>query len=186
MIIKRESIVNRIRFIRSQKVILDQDLAELYGVETKYLNKMVKRNIKRFPKDFAFRVTQQEFSDLRFQFGTSSLYGGRRYLPFAFTEQGIAMLSSVLNSDTAIKVNIAIMRTFVKINEILRSDIKLTQKIYEIENRLNKLEDKQSNEFTEVYALLNELIQSKESEWTEEDEARSKRPIGFDLSVPEY
>jgi len=142
LIIQSKSIVNRIRFIRNQKVILDEDLAELYEVETKYLNRMVRRNLKRFPDDFAFRLTKQEFTNLRCQFGTSSLYGGRRYLPYAFTEQGVAMLSGILNSDTAIKVNIAIMRIFVQINKVLQSNAKITQKFFEIEKRMASMEMK--------------------------------------------
>src|SRR5271157_4305739 len=115
-IVPREVIERRIYLIREHKVILDSDLAELYGVETFNLNKAVKRNLDRFPQDFMFQLTREEANVLRFQIGMSKPRGrgGRRYLPYAFTEQGVAMLSSVLNSRRAVQVNIAIMRTFVR------------------------------------------------------------------------
>ena len=126
---------NRIYLIRGQKVMLDQDLAMLYGVKTKELNKAVKRNMARFPADFAFQLNDREVSILRFQFGTSS-WGGRRYRPLAFTEQGLAMLSSVLRSPRAIQVNIAIMRTFVKLRETLALHKELAVKLAELERRI--------------------------------------------------
>ena len=112
-----EIIERNIYLIRGQKVMLDSDLAKLYGVETFNLNKAVKRNISRFPQDFMFQLTKEEADSLRFQIGLSKAEGrgGRRYLPYAFTEQGVAMLSSVLRSDRAVQVNIAIMRAFVKL-----------------------------------------------------------------------
>ncbi len=122
-----EKIVNRIFLIRNKKVMFDKDLAELYGVETKVLNHAVKRNIMRFPTDFMFQLNEKESAiwsnvNLRSQIVTSSLsYGGNRYLPYVFTEQGIAMLSSVLKSETAIEVNIQIIRTFTKLREMLSS-----------------------------------------------------------------
>lgn len=109
-----ERIERRILLVRGQKVMLDVHLAELYGVETKTLNRAVKRNRERFPPDFMLQLTPREFRESRFQFGTSS-WGGRRYLPYAFTEQGVAMLSSVLRSERAVQVNIAIMRAFVRL-----------------------------------------------------------------------
>jgi len=108
------SVQNKIYTIRNQQVMLDFDLAEMYGVETKRLNEQVKRNIQRFPIDFMFQLTNNEFDSLRSQFATSKR-GGKRYLPYVFTEQGVAMLSGILNSETAINVNIAIMRAFVAI-----------------------------------------------------------------------
>lgn len=111
-------IQNKIFEVRGQRIILDFDLAEMYQVETKSLNLSVKRNIKRFPEDFMFQLTQEEWDSLRFHFETSKR-GGRRYLPYAFTEQGVAMLSGLLNSNIAIEVNINIMRTFVKIRNYL-------------------------------------------------------------------
>ena len=112
-----EIIMNKIYLIRDQKVMIDRDLAELYGVETKVLKQQVKRNVERFPGDFMFELTKGEFDNLRSQFVTSS-WGGARYLPMVFTEQGVAMLSSVLRSQQAIRVNIQIMRIFTKIREI--------------------------------------------------------------------
>jgi hypothetical protein len=116
-----------IRIIRGDKVILDEDLAELYGVETKNLIKAVQRNIDRFPADFMFQLTSQEFKDLRFQFGTASQWGGRRTPPYAFSEQGVAMLSSVLHSKRAVQVNIEIMRTFVRLRKLLASNAELAE-----------------------------------------------------------
>ena len=118
LLIPDEIVINKIYLLRKQKVMLDEDLAELYQVETKRLNEQVKRNIQRFPEDFMFQLTAQEFENLKSQFATSS-WGGRRKLPFAFTEQGVAMLSSVLNSETAIRVNIQIIRVFTKMRELL-------------------------------------------------------------------
>ncbi|MBA7694226.1 hypothetical protein ES703_102833 [subsurface metagenome] len=114
--------------IRGQNVILDRDLAALYGVETRDLNKAVTRNIERFPKDFMFQLNKKEFENLKFHFGTSS-WGGTRKLPRAFTEQGVAMLSSVLRSKRAIEINIAIMRIFVKLRDILADNAALRKQI---------------------------------------------------------
>jgi phage regulator Rha-like protein len=122
VLIPTEIIEKKILLIRGEKVMLDADLAELYAVETKMLVRAVKRNIDRFPEDFMFQLAEEEFQNLRFQFGTSSQWGGRRYLPYVFTEQGVAMLSSVLNSERAVQVNIAIMRTFVKLRELLSTN----------------------------------------------------------------
>ena len=127
--------------IRGQKVMLDNDLADLYGVLTKNFNKAVKRNIDRFPSDFMFQITKEEFDVLRFQIGTSNGKGsgGRRYLPYVFTEPGIAMLSSVLNSPQSIQVNISIMRTFIKMKHLLASEESLTDRIEQLEKGSDKL-----------------------------------------------
>jgi phage regulator Rha-like protein len=115
-----QQINNHIYTVRGQKVMLDEDLAQLYGVETFNLNKAVKRNAERFPSDFMFQITKEEYNNLLFQSGISkTTHGGRRYMPYAFTEQGVAMLSSVLNSNKAIEINISIMRTFVKMRDAL-------------------------------------------------------------------
>ncbi|MBL7663612.1 MAG: ORF6N domain-containing protein [Bacteriovoracaceae bacterium] len=124
--------------IRGQKVMLDSDLAKLYGVVTKNLNKAVKRNIDRFPDDFMFQLNEQESECLRFQFGTSKK-GGRRYLPFVFSEGGVAMLSSVLNSERASKVNISIIRTFIRLRSFLAMDNSLSEKVDKLEQSTNKL-----------------------------------------------
>ena len=130
-----ELIANKIYLIRGIKVMLDKDLAELYGVETKVLKQAVRRNIGRFPADFMFELTKNEFNNLRSQIVTSS-WGGARYLPMAFSEQGVAMLSSVLNSKRAIEMNIAIMRVFVKLRETLATHKELSQKLSDLEQRI--------------------------------------------------
>jgi hypothetical protein len=145
-----ERIQNRIFILRKQKVMLDRDLAELYGVVTKALNKAVTRNKDRFPPDFMFRLTKQEVTDLRCQFGTSS-WGGLRYSPRAFTEQGVAMLSSVLRSKRAVKVNIEIMRAFVNLRGILASHEELSRK-------LDKLEKKYDKQFRVVFEAIRQLM----------------------------
>ena len=129
-----ELIERRIYVIRGQKVMLDADLAELYQAPTKRLNEAVRRNAARFPEDFMFQLTHEESDCLRSQFATSKEgRGGRRYLPYAFTEQGVAMLSSVLNSDRAVMVNITIMRAFVRLRELLATHRDLADKIEQLE-----------------------------------------------------
>jgi hypothetical protein len=129
-------ISQKIFFVRGTRIMLDADLARLYGVATKNLNKAVKRNATRFPADFMFRLSQKDLDTLRFQFGTSNPgRGGRRYTPYAFTEQGVAMLSSVLRSSRAVQVNVAIMRTFVRLRELLTTHEELRRKIDAMEKR---------------------------------------------------
>lgn len=167
-LIPAERIEKSILFLRQKKVMLDADLAELYGVRTKNLIKAVKRNIERFPEDFMFQLTNQEVTNLRFQFGTSSFdgkWGGRRYPPYAFTEQGVAMLSSVLNSARAIRVNVDIMRTFVKLREIMSSHGELAKKIAELEKRYD-------HQFKIVFDAIRELMAPPPVK---------SRKIGFDL-----
>ena len=130
-----EQIERVILLLRGHKIILDRDLAAMYGVSTRDLNKAVSRNIERFPDDFMLQLTRSEFNDLKFQFGTSS-WGGTRKLPRAFTEQGIAMLSSVLRSKRAIHVNIAIMKTFVKLRELAVSHKELAAKLEQLERKV--------------------------------------------------
>ena len=124
-----ERIVGSILILRGQRVLLDADLAALYGVETKTLVRAVQRNKARFPPDFMFQLSREEFENLRYQFGTSSSWGGRRHHPYAFTEHGVAMLSSVLRSKRAVQVNIEIVRAFVRLREMLRPNAELAQKI---------------------------------------------------------
>lgn len=150
-IIPVEIIEKKILLIRGEKVMLDADLAELYGVETKMLVRAVKRNVDRFPSDFMIQLNKEEFENLRFQFGTSSRWGGRRYLPYAFTEQGVAMLSSVLNSDRAIKVNIEIMRAFVRLRQMLASNKELAR-------RFDELEKKYDAQFKAVFDAIRQLM----------------------------
>ncbi|MEK6672781.1 MAG: ORF6N domain-containing protein, partial [Nitrospirota bacterium] len=137
-IIPVEIIEKKILLIRGEKVMLDADIAELYGVETKMLVRAVKRNIDRFPSDFMIQLNRKEFENLRFQFGASSRWGGRRYLPYAFTEQGVAMLSSVLNSERAVKVNIEIMRAFVRLRQMLASNAELARKLDALEKKYDQ------------------------------------------------
>ena len=165
-LIPSERVTHAILFIRGQKVMLDHDLATLYGVETKVLVRSVQRNIHRFPKDFMFQLTRKEFENLRCQFGTSRFWGGRRYRPYAFTEQGVAMLSSVLSSRKAIAVNIAIMRAFVKIREVLSANKELAEKLKELESKLEKHDADIHNIFDAIRQLM--AVQEK-----------PKRQIGF-------
>lgn len=163
-----KQIESKIYEIRGIKVMLDYDLATLYDVETKYLNLAVKRNIKRFPNDFMFQISIEEWNTLRLQFATSNQKGGTRYQPYAFTEQGLAMLSGILNSDKAIEVNISIMRAFVIIRNLALSHADLTQKINELELKYNK-------QFKDVYEALNYLI-SKDKQ---EIEQKERKRIGY-------
>lgn len=154
-VIPPENIITRILLIREQKVILDRELALLYGVETRALKQAVRRNIKRFPEDFMFQLTTAEFKSWRSQTVMSnSDKKGLRHRPFAFTEQGVAMLSSVLKSERAIEVNILIMRAFVKLREILSTHKKVEEKLKEIENRLGQ-HDKQ---IMQIIDVINQLI----------------------------
>ncbi len=136
LITSEDSLRKLIYVIRGQKVMMDSDLAELYGVTTKRFNEQVRRNEKRFPVDFMFQLSEAETSNLRSQIATSS-WGGRRYLPFVFTEQGVAMLSGVLNSDRAIEVNIMIMRAFVRLRQLVSLNRALAKRLASIERRLS-------------------------------------------------
>ena len=148
----RLSMVSKIYFVRSQKVMIDADLADLYGVATKVLNQAVRRNLDRFPPDFMFQLNESEAAHLRSQAVTSSSdYGGRRYLPFVFTEHGVAMLSSILRSKEAIQVNIAIMRTFGRLRQMIESDRDLAKK-------LSELESKYDRQFKSVFDAIRELM----------------------------
>lgn len=161
-IIPIEAVAGKIHYIRGHKVILDRDLAELYGVDTKVFKQAVRRNSKRFPEDFMFVLTNQEVSILRSQIVTSKR-GGTRYNPMVFTEQGVAMLSSVLRSERAIEVNIAIMRAFVQMRQMLASHDDLRKKIEEMEERYDE-------QFKIVFQAIHQLL-------TEEE--KPKRKIGF-------
>ena len=130
-----ERIERVILALRGHKIMLDADLASMYGVETKVLVRAVKRNEERFPSDFMFQLSQDEFENLRFHFGTSRSWGGRRYLPYAFTEQGVAMLSSVLRSPRAVRVNIEIMRAFVRLRQMLQTNADLARKLAALEKK---------------------------------------------------
>jgi hypothetical protein len=150
-IVPIEVIERKIYLIRREKVMLDSDLAKLYGVTTKRLNEQVRRNLKRFPLDFMFQLNEEETEILRSQIATSRFqHGGRRYLPYVFTEQGVAMLSSVLNSERAILVNVEIMRTFVKLRKMITSHAELAKK-------LDALEKKYDAQFKIVFDAIREL-----------------------------
>ena len=178
---KPENLVPLVRLIRGEKVLLDADLADLYGVGTKVLNQAAKRNAERFPADFMFQLTAEEWGNLRSQTVTSSQtgervrsqsvtassHGGQRYFPYAFTEQGVAMLSSVLRSARAVEVNIAIMRTFVQLRRLMESNRDLARRIEALERRYDE-------QFASVFDAIKRLIAEDENK-----KARPKRRIGF-------
>ncbi len=167
-LVEYEVVRSKISIVRGLRVMFAHDLAELYGVETKVLMQAVRRNSDRFPEDFLFQLTNQEFTSLRSQFVTSSLsnYGGQRYNPYAFTEQGVAMLSSVLRSEKAVQVNIAIMRIFVTIRQYALGNKDLKEKI-------EQLESKYDGQIDDIHQVLNELL-SPES---------SRKEIGFQTDI---
>jgi len=172
--IPNERIINRIFLMRGRKVMIDRDLAELYEVEIRVLVQAVKRNIERFPSDFMFQLTKEEYKNLRSQIETSSLRSQivilktgrgqhRKYLPYIFTEQGVAMLSSVLNSKKAIQVNIQIIRTFTKLRELLATNKEIRLKIESMEKKYDK-------KLQEVFEILKRLLVQKK---------KPKEPMGF-------
>lgn len=166
LLVPEEIIESKILFIRGKKVMLDRDLAVLYGVETKALKQAVKRNPKRFPEDFMFALTQEELNNWRSQFVTSKADKmGLRYPPYVFTENGVAMLSSILNSERAIMVNIQIMRTFARLREIMSSHKDLAR-------RLDDLEKRYDGQFRVVFEAIRQLMTPP---------ATPKRKIGFHL-----
>ena len=162
-----EMVFKKIIFIGGQKVLLDSDLAELYDVPTKALKQAVRRNKDRFPKDFMFELTGKEWKTLRSQIVTSS-WGGERYAPFAFAEQGVAMLSSVLNSPRAIAVNIQIMRVFVKMRQLITSYKGLLEKI----EKLEASDSEKNKHIKNIYSLIKELL---------EPSIKNRKPIGFKI-----
>lgn len=164
-IITAGTIERKIYLVRGQKVMLDSDLAELYGVEVKQLKRQVRRNIDRFPADFMFQLSKDEIDPLRRHFGTLKRGGHSKYLPYVFTEQGVAMLSSVLNSKRAVQVNIAIMRAFVKLRQMIASHKDLAR-------RLNEMEKKYDSQFRVVFDAIRELMIPPEED---------KRKIGFEI-----
>jgi phage regulator Rha-like protein len=179
-----QSIQNRIYEIRGERVMLDRDLAVLYETETKRLKEAVNRNIKRFPKDFMFQLTKEEWEGLRFQFETleksdhplrtqiaTSNRGGTRYLPYAFTEQGVAMLSGILNSDRAINMNIAIMRAFVEVRRVLLRQNDLKEQMKELKERIGD----HDAQLSQIYDALENLLDEKAAQRKWNDRER----IGF-------
>jgi phage regulator Rha-like protein len=166
-----ESIQSKIMVIHGERVMIDRDLAELYGVETKQLKRAVRRNANRFPSDFMFELTREEYNSLRSQFGTLKRGAHSKYLPMAFTEQGVAMLSSVLNSDRAIVVNVAIMRAFVQLRKISSSQKQLFQKLQEIEVQLEDHDEK----IEAIFEAIRQLMTPPE---------KPRKPIGFEAKEP--
>lgn len=172
LVVPDEVVMNKIYVIRNQKVMLDRDLAELYQVETKVLKQSVKRHLKRFPDDFMFEMTESELNNWRSQFVTSkSDRMGMRYLPFCFTEQGVAMLSGILSSDRAIAVNIQIMRIFTKIRQMLTDNTELRLDIEKIKKKL----DNQDKNMEIVFRYLDELLEKKEN-------PKPRTKIGYKMS----
>ena len=155
-LVAEQKILNRIYVVRGQKVMLDEDLAAMYGVETRRLNEQVKRNMKRFPHDFMFTLTPKEYENLKSQNATSS-WGGRRKLPNAFTEQGVAMLSGVLSSDIAIAVNIQIMRVFTKLREYGLTQKEILLQVAKLEKEVNC----NSKDIANIFIVLKELIEKQ-------------------------
>lgn len=183
-------IQQKIYVIRGEQVMLDSDLAEMYGMETKVLKQAVKRNINRFPSDFMFELTKEEFENLRSQIVTSNKRGGTRYMPYAFTEQGVAMLSSILNSDTAIEVNIAIMRTFVAVRRLVSNTAlpaSPAERIEKLEHDVQVLKEYMEEVFTDQndinedtrmqLELINQALAELQSAKQQNDKPRN--PIGF-------
>jgi len=160
-----ETVLDKIYVIRNQKVLLDRDLAQLYGIETKRLNEAVKRNLSRFPEDFMFQLNSSEFENLKSQFATSS-WGGNRKLPYAFTEHGILMLSSVIHSDQAISVNIQIMRLFTQMRQWILDHSELQEKIQHLEQKV----DNHDKNIELVFSYLDELSDTQPT---------TRKPIGY-------
>jgi hypothetical protein len=156
MLLAEQKIINKILFIRGHKVMLDRDLADLYGVDTKVFNQSVKRNAERFPKDFMFSLTEKEWQNLRSQVVTSS-WGGARYRPNAFTELGVAMLSSILNSQTAIDVNIKIIRVFAKIREFALTNNEVLVQLSKLEKEVKD----NSKDIANIFSVLRELLEKQ-------------------------
>jgi len=174
-VIPIERIAQRIRHLRGEKVLFDSDLAQLYGVTTGNLNKAVNRNRHRFPSDFMFQLTAEEAKRLIFQFGISKSRGGRRHMPYAFTEQGVAMLSSVLNSERAVQVNIAIMRAFVRLRQTLETNRELARNF----SGLERLVGKHDEEIAAIIEAIRQLMAPAE---------KPQREIGFHVreKMPRY
>ena len=174
-ILQQETIVNKIYHIRGQKVMLDEDLAELYGVETKRLNEAIKRNSTRFPEDFMFQLTDNEEISLRSQFATLKKYNSgrgqhRKYKPYVFTEHGTVMLASVLNSPAAVNASILVVRTFVKLRQFLSENQALAQKIADLERETKAELKEHSEQIQMIFEAIQQLVDEKEI---------PREPIGF-------
>lgn len=180
LIIPEEVVMNQIYYIRDQKVMLDRDLAELYGVETKVLNQAVRRNIDRFPEDFMFELSLKEYESLRSQFVTLKTRGAHsKYLPHVFTEQGVAMLSSVLNSKLAIQVNIQIIRVFTKLRQALADNTDLRLEIEYIKNALEKQSRTQESQNKNIDLIFSYIDRLQEK--IETTPSVQKKTIGYEI-----
>lgn len=167
IMLPEETVISKIYLIRGEKVMIDRDLAELYGVETRRLNEQVKRNIGRFPQDFMFQLTTTESENLKSQNAISS-WGGRRTLPYVFTEHGVLMLSSILNSEQAIKVNIQIVRVFTKMRELLSTQKEILQKLEQIE----KKDIEQDDKIMLIFEYLKQFEEAKQQQIEQKDRKR--------------
>ncbi len=187
-VVKADKIEQSILVVRGQKVLLDEQLAVFYGVETKVLIQSVKRNLRRFPDDFLFQLTTDEWDSLRSQIAISSLRsqivtsnrssrGGRRFAPYAFTEQGVAMLSSVLRSPRAVEVNVQIMRAFVRLRQLLAVHRELADRLTRLEQQMRKRDQSVDQQFQQIFELLNQLFSPPDP---------PRKPIGFhgELDAP--
>lgn len=186
LILREENIASIIYMIRGEKVMIDTDLASLYGIENRLLKQAVRRNLSRFPEDFLFELTHEEYNSLRSQFeilknlSNKDLESGNinkrgkhsKYTAFAFTEQGVAMLSGILNSERAISVNIAIMRTFVQMRKLMFSNAELSQRVGDLERLMNEHLEDYGSDIQDIYEALRQLMR-------DQDEEEPRRPIGF-------
>jgi len=161
-----EQVENAIHLIRGERVMLDSALADIYGVATKRLNEQLRRNAQRFPSDFAFQLTREELTNLRSQIATSSLHGGKRKLPWTFTEHGAIMLASVLNSETAIEASVRVVRAFVRLRELISANAALAAKFSQLERRL----DTNDAQIAQLFAAIRQLLAPAPAK---------KREIGF-------
>jgi hypothetical protein len=158
ILIREDSVASHVSFIRNERVILDFHLAEMYQTEIKKFKQAIRRNTERFPLDFMFQLSQEEYEQLRVKFPSLPLGRSERYLPFAFTEQGVAMLSSVLNSDRAIQVNIAIMRAFVQMRRFIESNKDILAKVQELEDTMQECFSKQDDKIKDILDVIKHLI----------------------------
>ena len=177
-VVPDEIVINKIYYMRQQKVMLDSDLAELYGMTTGNLNKAVKRNLKRFPDDFMFQLSQEEFKNLIFQNGTAS-WGGTRKEPYVFTEQGVAMLSGILHSERAIGANIQIMRVFTKVRQFLSDHTQVHLELSQMKLALEKIANKQDSHDKNIDLLFTYIDRLQEK--IEEPEPIERRSVGYKI-----
>lgn len=170
ILIREDSVASHVSFIRNERVILDFHLAEMYQTEIKKLKQAIRRNMERFPLDFMFQLSQKEYEQLRVKFPSLPLGRSERYLPFAFTEQGVAMLSSVLNSDRAIQVNIAIMRAFVQMRRFIENNKDILAKVQELEDTMQERFSKQDDKIKDILDVIKYLVR---------EDSKPRPQVGF-------